>query len=105
MILPGAIRQTAGTLPDTLGDQKMAKSKIQYTNIDVMVVNTNGTNHVKSTFEIVSNMVREFGASKTQDTIQALYDADRIDQNTAGFLLDALKMFCGKKQSARMFLL
>lgn len=83
----------------------MAKSKIQYTNIDVMVININGTNHVKHTFEIVSKMVREFGASKTQNTIQTLYDADRIDQNTAGFLLDALKMFCGKKQAARMFLL
>lgn len=83
----------------------MTKPKIQYTNIDVMVINTNGTNHVKYTFEIISKMVKEFGASKTQDTIQALYDADRIDQNTAGFLLDAVKKFCSKKQAARMILL
>ena len=83
----------------------MAKSSIQYANSDVVVVKTNGNNHVKSTFEIVMKMVQEFGVSKTQDTIQALYDNDRIDQNTAGFLMDGLKKFAGKKQAARMILL
>lgn len=83
----------------------MAKSKIQYANSDVMVINTNGNNHVKDTFAIVMKMVREFGVSKTQDTIQALYDNDRIDQNTAGFLMDSLKKFAGTKQAARMILL
>lgn len=54
---------------------------------------------------IITDMVKEFGVSKTQDTIQALYDAGRIDQNTAGFLLDDLKILAGKKQAARMILL
>ncbi len=83
----------------------MAKSQITYSGTDVLVVKTNGNTHVKYTKEIIAKMIREYGASKTQDTIQALYDNDRIDQNTAGFLLDEVKMFCGAKQTARMFLL
>ena len=42
----------------------MAKSKIQYANSDVMVINTNGTNHVKDTFATVMKMVNEFGVCK-----------------------------------------
>lgn len=51
----------------------MAKSKIQYTNSDVMVVNTNGTNHVKDTFATVMKMVNEFGVCKTHMAIQSLF--------------------------------
>lgn len=71
----------------------MAKSKIQYANSDVMVVNTNGTNHAKDTFATVMKMVNEFGVCKTRMAIQSLFDNDRIDQNTAGFMIDALKKF------------
>ena len=60
----------------------MAKSKIQYANSDVLVINTNGTNHVKDTFATVMKMVNEFGVSKTHMAIQSLFDTDRIDQNT-----------------------
>ena len=71
----------------------MAKSKIQYANADVMVINTNGANHVKDTFATVMKMVNEFGVCKTHMAIQSLFDTDRIDQNTAGFMIDALKKF------------
>lgn len=83
----------------------MAKPVITYSGSDALVVRVNGNNHVKSIIHIINDMVKEFGVSKTQDTIQALYDADQIDQNTAGFLLDDLKHFAGKKQAARMVLL
>lgn len=55
---------------------------------------------------IIAEMVKEFGIGKTYVTIQALYDNDRIDQNTAGFLLDVLKSeHCNKKQAAKIVLL
>lgn len=83
----------------------MPKPVITRSFSSVLVVKVNGNSHIKYTREIIAAMIREFGASKTQDTIQALYDNDRIDQNTAGFLLDEVKMFCGRKQTERMFLL
>ncbi|ARM69675.1 hypothetical protein HOT61_gp088 [Salmonella phage S116] len=55
---------------------------------------------------IVSVMVSEFGIGKTYVTIQALYDNDQIDQQTAGFLLDTLKAeHCTKKQAAKIVLM
>lgn len=55
---------------------------------------------------IVSVMVSEFGIGKTYVTIQALYDNDKIDQQTAGFLLDTLKSeHCTKKQAAKIVLM
>ncbi|NCC17211.1 MAG: hypothetical protein EOM28_12980 [Clostridia bacterium] len=55
---------------------------------------------------IVSVMVSEFGIAKTYTTIQALYDNDQIDQQTAGFLLDTLKAeHCTKKQVAKIVLM
>ena len=83
----------------------MTKSTVITSTTDVLVIRTNGNNHIKYTKKIISKMVREFGVSKTQDTIQALFDADRIDQLTAGFLMDDLKLFSGKKQASRMILL
>lgn len=83
----------------------MAKSEILYSGTNTIVIRVNGDTYHKSVVNIIDEMVNEFGVSKTQDTIQALYDAGRIDQNTAGFLLDDLKHFAGKKQKARMVLL
>ncbi len=55
---------------------------------------------------IVSVMVSEFGIAKTYNTIQELYNADKIDQQTAGFLLDTLKAeHCTKKQAAKIVLM
>lgn len=55
---------------------------------------------------IIAEMVREFGIRKTYVTIQALYDNDKIDQQTAGFLLDTLKAeHCTKKQAAKIVLM
>ena len=54
---------------------------------------------------IIMDMVKEFGITKTHQTIQALYDAGRIDQNTAGFLLDDLKQECSRKQAMGLGLL
>lgn len=55
---------------------------------------------------IVHVMVSEFGIGKTYVTIQALYDNDKIDQQTAGFLLDTLKSeHCTKKQVAKIVLM
>lgn len=55
---------------------------------------------------IIHDMVKEFGIGKTYVTIQALYDNDKIDQQTAGFLLDTLKAeHCTKKQAAKIVLM
>ena len=55
---------------------------------------------------IVSVMVSEFGIAKTYVTIQELYNADKIDQQTAGFLLDELKAnHCTKKQEDKIVLM
>lgn len=55
---------------------------------------------------IVSVMVSEFGIAKTYVTIQELYNNDKIDQQTAGFLLDELKAnHCTKKQVAKIVLM
>ncbi|EBX7861989.1 hypothetical protein DS691_21535 [Salmonella enterica subsp. enterica serovar Bareilly] len=55
---------------------------------------------------IISVMVSEFGIAKTFVTIQELYDNDKIDQQTAGFLLDELKAnHCTKKQAAKIVLM
>lgn len=55
---------------------------------------------------IVSVMVSEFGIAKTYVTIQELYNNDKIDQQTAGFLLDELKAeHCTKKQAAKIVLM
>ena len=55
---------------------------------------------------IVSVMVSEFGIGKTYVTIQELYDNDKIDQQTAGFLLDELKTnHCTKKQAVKIVLM
>ena len=55
---------------------------------------------------IVNVMVSEFGIAKTFVTIQELYDNDKIDQQTAGFLLDELKAnHCTKKQAAKIVLM
>ena len=55
---------------------------------------------------IVSVMVSEFGIAKTYVTIQELYNNDKIDQQTAGFLLDELKANpCTKKQVAKIVLM
>ena len=55
---------------------------------------------------IISVMVSEFGIGKTYITIQELYDNDKIDQQTAGFLLDELKAnHCTKKQVAKIVLM
>lgn len=55
---------------------------------------------------IIDSMVKEFGIGKTYVTIQALYDNDKIDQQTAGFLLDTLKAeHCTKKQAAKIVLM
>ena len=55
---------------------------------------------------IVNVMVSEFGIGKTYNTIQELYNADKIDQQTAGFLLDELKAnHCTKKQVAKIVLM
>ena len=55
---------------------------------------------------IVSIMVSEFGIAKTYVTIQELYNNDKIDQQTAGFLLDELKAnHCTKKQVAKIVLM
>ena len=55
---------------------------------------------------IVSVMVSEFGIAKTYITIQELYNNDKIDQQTAGFLLDELKAnHCTKKQVAKIVLM
>ena len=65
----------------------------------------NGTEWV-SVSAIVNVMVSEFGISKTFGTIQELYDNDKIDQQTAGFLLDELKAnHCTKKQAAKVVLM
>jgi len=59
-----------------------------------------------SVHAIVSVMVSEFGIAKTYVTIQELYNADKIDQQTAGFLLDTLKAeHCTKKQAAKIVLM
>lgn len=34
---------------------------------------------------IIHEMVQEYGIAKTYNTIQELYNADKIDQQTAGF--------------------
>lgn len=55
---------------------------------------------------IIQEMVQEYGIAKTYNTIQALYDNDQIDQQTAGFLLDTLKAdHCTKKQAAKIVLM
>lgn len=55
---------------------------------------------------IISVMVSEFGIGKTYITIQELYDNDKIDQQTAGFLLDELKTnHCTKKQGVKIVLM
>lgn len=55
---------------------------------------------------IISVMVSEFGIGKTYVTIQELYDNDKIDQQTAGFLLDELKAnHCTKKQAVKIVLM
>lgn len=55
---------------------------------------------------IISIMVSEFGTGKTYITIQELYDNDKIDQQTAGFLLDELKTnHCTKKQAVKIVLM
>ncbi|ENH8359195.1 hypothetical protein ABWS47_004614 [Salmonella enterica subsp. enterica serovar Chester] len=55
---------------------------------------------------IIQEMVQEYGIAKTYTTIQALYDNDQIDQQTAGFLLDTLKAeHCTKKQAAKIILM
>ena len=55
---------------------------------------------------IVSVMVSEFGIAKTYVTIQELYNNDKIDQQTTGFLLDELKAnHCTKKQVAKIVLM
>lgn len=62
-----------------------------------------GDTEWKSTSVIIADMVAEFGISKTHNTIQALFDADRLSQDEAGTLLDVLKMnHCSRKQAARM---
>lgn len=55
---------------------------------------------------IIQEMVMEFGIAKTYNTIQELYNADKIDQQTAGFLLDTLKAdHCTEKQAAKIILM
>lgn len=55
---------------------------------------------------IIHEMEQEFGIAKTYNTIQELYNADKIDQQTAGFLLDTLKAeHCTKKQAAKIVLM
>ncbi|CCI88436.1 hypothetical protein BN79_181 [Yersinia phage phiR2-01] len=55
---------------------------------------------------IVGIMVSEFGIGKTYVTIQELYNNDKIDQQTAGFLLDELKANHGtKKQAVKIVLM
>lgn len=55
---------------------------------------------------IIREMVLEYGITKTYNTIQELYNADKIDQQTAGFLLDTLKAeHCTKKQAAKIILM
>lgn len=83
----------------------MAKAEITYSGAAALVVRVNNKNHVKNITNIIMDMVKEFGITKTHQTIQALYDAGRIDQNTAGFLLDDLKQECSRKQATGMVLL
>lgn len=53
---------------------------------------------------IIQEMVQEYGIAKTYNTIQALYDNDQIDQQTAGFLLDTLKAeHCTKNKRQKLF--
>lgn len=64
------------------------------------------SNGVVSNRTVIYEMVQEFGISKTYNTIQELYNADKIDQQTAGFLLDTLKAeHCTKKQAAKIVLM
>ncbi len=61
------------------------------------------TGIIASTATIIADMVAEFGISKTHNTIQALFDADKLTQEQAGTLLDVLKAdHCTRKQAARM---
>lgn len=64
------------------------------------------SNGVVSNRTVIYEMVQEFGIAKTYNTIQELYNADKIDQQTAGFLLDTLKAeHCTKKQAAKIVLM
>lgn len=55
---------------------------------------------------IVSIMVSKFGTGKTYIIIQELYNNDKIDQQTAGFLLDELNAnHCTNKQADKIVLM
>lgn len=55
---------------------------------------------------IVSVMVSKFGTGKTYIIIQELYNKGKIDQQTAGFLLDELRAnHCTKKQADKIVLM
>ncbi len=53
---------------------------------------------------IIHEMVQEYGIAKTYTTIQALYDNDQIDQQTAG-LLDTESRTLHQKQAAKIVLM
>lgn len=74
---------------------------LNYSGASALVISINGRNHVKDISSIVYSMFKEYGVNKTHVAIQALYDADKIDQNTAGFLLDNLKSWAHNKKKAK----